>query len=214
MERQAAGTNSTFIRERQIWTQVRLAEEAGVSPTTVSGIEAGRISRPHFGTLRRLANALGVDPQALLSPEQSFSAEFSKQGRPVPLSLEWAGAAPLKRLQSLSQELEEEQRSPRISFLSCSIRASRPILTFAESLRKLETNRHTRGSTVVTQPPRGPAHGPSSASRGSPHSVRGLRPPREPHNPHEQRTPGGLLVVERESSRSLLARLWRRGRRG
>ena len=122
MERQTIGTNLTVIRERRMWTQVRLAEEAGVSPTTVSGIETGRISRPHFGTLRRLANALGVDPQALLSPEQPFSAEFSKQGRPAPLSLEWARAAgeeefeervehaSLKRLQSLSQELEEEQR--------------------------------------------------------------------------------------------------------
>ena len=122
MERQAVGTNLTVIRERRMWTQVRLAKEAGVSPTTVSGIETGRISRPHFGTLRRLANALGVDPQALLSPEQSFSAGFNKQGIPAPLSLEWARAAgeeefedkvehaPLKRLQSLSQGLEEEQR--------------------------------------------------------------------------------------------------------
>jgi transcriptional regulator with XRE-family HTH domain len=122
MERQTAGTNLTVIRERRMWTQVRLAKEAGVSPTTVSGIETGRISRPHFGTLRRLANALGVDPQALLSPEQSFSAEFGKQRRPAPLSLEWARAAgeeefeekvehaPLKRLQSLSLELEDEQR--------------------------------------------------------------------------------------------------------
>jgi transcriptional regulator with XRE-family HTH domain len=122
MERQTIGTNLTVIRERRMWTQVRLAKEAGVSPTTVSGIETGRISRPHFGTLRRLASALGVDPQALLSPERSFSSEFNERGRPAPLSLEWARAAgekefeekvehaPLKRLQSLSQELEEEQR--------------------------------------------------------------------------------------------------------
>jgi transcriptional regulator with XRE-family HTH domain len=122
MERQTVGTKLAVIRERRMWTQVRLAKEAGVSPTTVSGIETGRISRPHFGTLRRLANALGVDPQALFAPERSFSAEFSKQGRPAPLSLEWARAAgeeefeekvehaPLKWLQSLSQELEEEQR--------------------------------------------------------------------------------------------------------
>jgi transcriptional regulator with XRE-family HTH domain len=122
MERRTIGTNLTVIRERRMWTQVRLAKEAGVSPTTVSGIETGRISRPHFGTLRRLANALGVDPQALLSPERSFSAEFGKQGRSAPLSLEWARVArekefeekvehaPLNRLRSLSQELEEEQR--------------------------------------------------------------------------------------------------------
>ena len=122
MERQTVGTNLAVIRERRMWTQAQLAEEAGVSPTTVSGIETGRISRPHFGTLRRLANALGVDPQILLTPEQPSSPEFNKQGRPAPLSLEWARAAgeeefelkveqaPLKRLQSLFQELEEEQR--------------------------------------------------------------------------------------------------------
>jgi transcriptional regulator with XRE-family HTH domain len=125
MERQTVGTNLIFIRERRMWTQVRLAKEAGVSPTTVSGIETGRISRPHFGTLRRLANALGVDPQALLSPEPALSAEFNERGRPEPLSLEWARAAgeeefeqrveqaPLMRLRSLSEELEEEQRRLR-----------------------------------------------------------------------------------------------------
>ncbi len=125
MERQTVGTNLIVLRERRMWTQVRLAREAGVSPTTVSGIETGRISRPHFGTLRRLANALGVDPQALLSPEPAFSAEFNEQGRLEPMSLEWARAAgeeefeqrveqaPLKRLRSLSEELEEEQRRLR-----------------------------------------------------------------------------------------------------
>jgi transcriptional regulator with XRE-family HTH domain len=49
-----------------MWTQVRLAEEAGIGPTTVSGIENGRISRPHFGTLRKLAAALGVESETLL----------------------------------------------------------------------------------------------------------------------------------------------------
>ena len=121
MERQTVGRNLIVIRERRMWTQVRLAEEAGVSPTTVSGIETGRISRPHFGTLRKLARALGVDPQALLSSQDPFSAEFDEQARSTPLSLEWARSvgeeeferkvekAPLKRLQSLFHELEEEQ---------------------------------------------------------------------------------------------------------
>ena len=43
-----------------MWTQVRLAEEARISLTTASGIENGRISRLHFGTLRKLVVALGV----------------------------------------------------------------------------------------------------------------------------------------------------------
>jgi transcriptional regulator with XRE-family HTH domain len=56
--------NVAALRERRMWTQVRLAEEAGISPTTVSGIENGRISRPRFGTLRKLAVASGVEVAA------------------------------------------------------------------------------------------------------------------------------------------------------
>ena len=58
MERATVGRKLVVVRERRMWTQARLANEAGVSPTTVSGIESGRISRPHFGTLRKLARPL------------------------------------------------------------------------------------------------------------------------------------------------------------
>jgi transcriptional regulator with XRE-family HTH domain len=33
-------------RRLRMWTQGRLVKEAGLSPTTVSGIETGRIARP------------------------------------------------------------------------------------------------------------------------------------------------------------------------
>src|SRR3712207_7076020 len=82
MERNTAGRNLVIIRERRMWTQARLAEEAGVSPTTVSGIESGRISRPHFGTLRKLAGALGVDPGGL-----AFRPGWGEEGAPSSLSL-------------------------------------------------------------------------------------------------------------------------------
>src|SRR4028118_78321 len=65
--RGAVGRTLGEVREARMWAQVRLAQEAGVSPTTVSGIESGRISRPHFGTLRKLAAALEVEPERLLS---------------------------------------------------------------------------------------------------------------------------------------------------
>src|SRR5918998_6234606 len=84
-ERSVAGGRLAAIREHRMLTQARLAAEAGVSPTTVSGIESGRISRPHFGTLRKLAGALGVEPRELLSaPGVVGDAE------PTDLSLEWA----------------------------------------------------------------------------------------------------------------------------
>jgi len=68
----------------RMWTQARLAQEAGVSPTTISGIETGKIGRPHFGTLGKLARALGVAPEELLG-----SREPVEQHGPLPLSLGW-----------------------------------------------------------------------------------------------------------------------------
>jgi ribosome-binding protein aMBF1 (putative translation factor) len=49
------------FREKRMWMQGRLTEKAGGSPTSVSGIESGRISRPHFGTVKKLARASGAD---------------------------------------------------------------------------------------------------------------------------------------------------------
>src|ERR671911_235883 len=103
------------IRRLRMWTQVRLAREAGVSPTTVSAIETGKIGRPHFGTLDKLARALRVAPQELQG-----SRAATIEG-PVPLSMGWAidseegeferglEGASLESLDSLSRELDAEQ---------------------------------------------------------------------------------------------------------
>ena len=104
------------IRRLRMWTQARLAREAGVSPTTISGIETGKIGRPHFGTLGKLAQALGVAPEELLG-------SGSAGGGPAPesLSMGWARdseesefergleGASLESLDSLSRELDAEQ---------------------------------------------------------------------------------------------------------
>jgi len=99
-----------------MWTQVRLAKEAGVSPTTVSAIESGKIGRPHFGTIGKLAGALRVAPEELLGSRESV-----EQQGPVPLSLGWAREtgdgefehglerASLKSLDFLSRGLDVEQ---------------------------------------------------------------------------------------------------------
>lgn len=111
-----AKSRLAIIREERMWTQRRLAEEAGISPTTVSGIESGRISRPHFGTVGKLARALGIDPRGLLSPRIPEGRASSER-----LSLRWAmssreeefeeglDGATLGGLLGLSQELGEEQ---------------------------------------------------------------------------------------------------------
>ena len=120
MQRSEVRIRLTIIREHRMWTQGRLAEEAGVSPTTVSGIESGRISRPHFGTVKKLARALDVDPQELLS-----LPSLEKQARSAPLSLAWAMSsreeefeegldrATLGGLLALSKELDEEHERLR-----------------------------------------------------------------------------------------------------
>ncbi len=104
------------FRRLRMWTQARLAREAGVSPTTISGIETGKIGRPHFGTLSKLARALRVAPEELLDSRGSIEV----QG-PVPLSLGWAREtgesefehelerASLKSLDSLTHGLDGEQ---------------------------------------------------------------------------------------------------------
>jgi transcriptional regulator with XRE-family HTH domain len=108
------------VRRLRMWTQARLAKEAGVSPTTVSGIETGKIGRPHFGTIGKLALALRVAPEELLD-----SGESVEQRGPVPLSLGWAREtgegeferglerASLESLDSLSRGLDVEQERLR-----------------------------------------------------------------------------------------------------
>jgi len=114
------GTRVENIRRLRMWTQARLAREAGLSPTTVSGIETGKTGRPHFGTLGKLASALGVAPEDLLG-----SREPVEQQSPVHLSLGWARdsgegefehgleGASLESLDSLSRGLDVEQERLR-----------------------------------------------------------------------------------------------------
>jgi transcriptional regulator with XRE-family HTH domain len=110
------GERMQNVRRLRMWTQAMLAKKAGVSPTTVSGIETGKIGRPHFGTIGKLARALDVAPEELLD-----SREAGDEQGPAPLSLGWAREtgdgefesgledASLDSLDSLSRELDAEQ---------------------------------------------------------------------------------------------------------
>jgi transcriptional regulator with XRE-family HTH domain len=53
-------------RERQILSHRELARKAAVSPTTVIALENDEIKRPHPRTIRKLSEALGVDPAYIL----------------------------------------------------------------------------------------------------------------------------------------------------
>ena len=52
------------LRHEKMLTQQNLAAKAGLTITTVSGIETGKYN-PSFRTIRALAKALGYSPQEL-----------------------------------------------------------------------------------------------------------------------------------------------------
>ena len=56
------------FRESRFLTQEELARSAGLTVITVSRIERG-VADARFSTIRKLATALGVEPQELVAPE-------------------------------------------------------------------------------------------------------------------------------------------------
>jgi transcriptional regulator with XRE-family HTH domain len=73
------------LRERAGLTQEEEARIAQVSPTTISGIESGKITRPHLKTILKLARVLGV------RPEELSQREIKKDQPPLPLEDAAAG---------------------------------------------------------------------------------------------------------------------------
>jgi transcriptional regulator with XRE-family HTH domain len=57
--------NLRDMRKRAGYTQARLSEVAGVRAATISDLETGRITEPHYTTVVRLARALDVAPSAV-----------------------------------------------------------------------------------------------------------------------------------------------------
>ncbi len=59
------GDNLKRLRVLNALTQEELASKAGLTPTAVSRIERNQ-AEPHMSTLRKLAEALGVEPRELI----------------------------------------------------------------------------------------------------------------------------------------------------
>jgi HTH-type transcriptional regulator, competence development regulator len=57
------------LRDMRLLSQRELAERAGLSPTTILKLESGRVDEPHPRTIRKLADALEVDPAELVRGE-------------------------------------------------------------------------------------------------------------------------------------------------
>ncbi len=62
------GVKLKTLRERRFLSHRDLASKAGVSPTTVLNLEAGRVEAQRR-TVRKLAEALGVEPGKLVRTE-------------------------------------------------------------------------------------------------------------------------------------------------
>ena len=59
------GAQVKQVRERALLTQGELAKRAGVGLATLNRIENDRVE-PRFGTIRKLARALNIDPVELV----------------------------------------------------------------------------------------------------------------------------------------------------
>lgn len=57
------------LREARYISQADLAEKAKLSKTTIVQLELGRV-KPSFRTIRKLAEALGVEPAELLADDE------------------------------------------------------------------------------------------------------------------------------------------------
>jgi len=157
MDRSAVRKNLVVFRELRMWTQVRLATEAGISPTTVSGIENGRISRPHFGTVRKLAVALEVEPEDLMP-----RADGRRGGVPARLSLEWSmasddeeferelDAASIEGLSFLSERLDEEES--RLRRLYGEARGDRQRRLIKAMIRQVAANSGSVEASIMAYP--------------------------------------------------------------
>jgi transcriptional regulator with XRE-family HTH domain len=89
------GEQIATLREEKTLTQVELAEKANISPSTLSQIESGRVPRPHVGTVRKIARALGVEPAELRKASPEELTTRPKVEPPLPDFEERRAAEPL-----------------------------------------------------------------------------------------------------------------------
>ena len=63
------GDRLRLLRKRSLMTQEQLAERSSVAVSTIIRIERNQVE-PHGSTIRKLAEALGVEPYELVMPEE------------------------------------------------------------------------------------------------------------------------------------------------
>ena len=90
---EALGLAIRELRDEQGLTQVELARAADTDGTAISHLERGR-TNPAWGTMRRLAAALGVPVSEIAARAERLESERSGRERVTPTG---PGAAPRSR---------------------------------------------------------------------------------------------------------------------
>lgn len=75
------------VRQRKALTQQQLADRAGVNRVTIARIEGGE-DEPFPTTVRKVADALGVEPSDLLAPEAGPAANGPTNGSGLDVTLD------------------------------------------------------------------------------------------------------------------------------
>jgi transcriptional regulator with XRE-family HTH domain len=75
MNMEVDATKLRTIREARAYSLRELEEASGVSYNTIWFIEAGRRKRTHPRTIRKLAQALGVEPTELTPTDPNAGSE-------------------------------------------------------------------------------------------------------------------------------------------
>jgi transcriptional regulator with XRE-family HTH domain len=77
-------------REAKSFSRETLALKAGVSDKTIKRIEEQRVERPRPVTIRRLADALGIEPSSLAPPEELEADQLNRIEQKLDRLLAWA----------------------------------------------------------------------------------------------------------------------------
>src|SRR5919199_3089992 len=76
----SAVTPLATLRRQRAWSQRERAKQAGVSPSVIVQLEAGRTRYPKYKVIRALATALGVQPRDVDEFRQMVDSEPDPRG--------------------------------------------------------------------------------------------------------------------------------------
>jgi transcriptional regulator with XRE-family HTH domain len=138
------------LRAQRGWSIDRAAHEAGVTPETLSDAERGK-RHPYLPTLRKLADAYGVDVEDLLRAEEREAAVAEKGKAPRGAGHSEASSAKQEPAAEERRYGPKEPLSPKMRRFHADLRraqlerTSRYLDKLTEELRELAKEHHEPG---------------------------------------------------------------------